>query len=60
MIRFENVTKTYKNSTVALRGVSLRFNAGDFVYYPNRPNQRDMRSIGIKRKRASPSERQVI
>ncbi|HEX3946874.1 MAG TPA: cell division ATP-binding protein FtsE [Acidimicrobiales bacterium] len=32
MIRFENVTKTYKNSTVALRGVSLDIDKGEFVF----------------------------
>ncbi len=32
MIRFENVTKTYKNSTVALRGVSLEIDKGEFVF----------------------------
>jgi len=32
MIRFENVTKTYKNSTVALRNVSLDVQKGEFVF----------------------------
>ena len=32
MIRFENVTKTYKNSTVALGDVSLNVDKGEFVF----------------------------
>ncbi len=32
MIRFENVTKTYKNSVVALRECSVEINKGDFVF----------------------------
>ncbi len=32
MIRFENVTKTYKNGTVALRNVSIEIEKGEFVF----------------------------
>ena len=32
MIRFENVTKTYKNGTVALRDVSVDIDKGEFVF----------------------------
>ena len=32
MIRFENVSKTYPNGTVALKNVSVEINKGDFVF----------------------------
>ena len=32
MIRFENVTKTYKNGTVALRNLSIDIEKGEFVF----------------------------
>ncbi len=32
MIRFENVSKTYPNGTVALQNVSVEINKGDFVF----------------------------
>lgn len=32
MIRFENVTKSYKNGTVALRDVSINIEKGEFVF----------------------------
>ena len=32
MIRFENVTKTYPNGTLALKNVSVEINKGDFVF----------------------------
>ena len=32
MIRFENVSKTYKNGTVALRDLSLNIEKGEFVF----------------------------
>jgi cell division transport system ATP-binding protein len=32
MIRFDNVTKVYKNGTVAVRGVSLDIQKGEFVF----------------------------
>ena len=32
MIRFENVTKTYKNGTLALRDISLDVEKGEFIF----------------------------
>ncbi|MGH9087834.1 MAG: cell division ATP-binding protein FtsE [Acidimicrobiales bacterium] len=32
MIRFQNVTKTYKNGTIALRDVSIDIDKGEFVF----------------------------
>ncbi len=32
MIRFENVSKTYPNGTIALKNVSVEINKGDFVF----------------------------
>ncbi|MHB8439515.1 MAG: cell division ATP-binding protein FtsE [Acidimicrobiales bacterium] len=32
MIRFENITKTYKNGTVALRDISIDIDKGEFVF----------------------------
>lgn len=60
MIRFENVHKTYKSGSDALRGVSFKINDGDFVFVIGKSGSGKSTLIKLITREEKPSDGYVL